>query len=85
MFTDLTPLNEKTWAQAMTAYLPYMNETQKKKLFEELGYPVAYGEELPTSQPAAAPVQILSRLPQVISLAQQKPLKTLICRSDPHL
>jgi hypothetical protein len=55
-FDDLTPRDEIAWAQTMTAYLPYMTESQLRQLFDELGYPVPDDEtpEKPQAQQVSA-------------------------------
>lgn len=54
-FKDLTPKNEIEWAKIMVEYLPHMTDSQKLQLYDDLGYPVADGEELPQAPPAPEP------------------------------
>lgn len=46
VFEDLTPEDEIEKAKALTDYLPYMNDTQLRKLFKDLGYPIPDDEEV---------------------------------------
>jgi hypothetical protein len=44
-FDDLTPKDEIEFMKALSPYLPYMTDSQLRKVFEDIGYPLAEDEE----------------------------------------